>query len=246
MLTAAFSAVTFVIQFQNDEWPLVALFSAWALCGLLIWEVIDYHLRPKPDVRFRKYSHVDKHSVYFKTTTDGKETIEVKSGDFRRLAFTNVAADPSGDASTAKQLSARITVRDVRNTIADAWDGRWADFEEINTPAKKWQSDQIDLPANAKDVVLDVVMRYCGGTVVMGWDNSLSAGLGPRPALRDPKYTVEVCLNAGNMKERGWFFELVNTAESFDLVLLAAESSKVVSLAVRTPRRAGSRTGSVS
>lgn len=191
--------------------------GAVAFVGLTVWREVELYLASAPNVKFIGFDDVNSNPVTFVTRDGDQVTRDVRPADFRRLQFANDVNDPNED-STARKLSAKITVRNRAGDVADCWIGRWSVLKEISDPADKWEADRLDLFANGQQAVLDVVMRYCGTTAMMGWDNSLSAGMGPRPELRDDDYSVEVALRAANMRARTWVFRLESTADSFRMV----------------------------
>lgn len=192
---------------------------------LTLWREVALVLEPKPNVRFRCYSPVNNHPVFFgQWDSEGKPVGEMRPADFRRVAFTNDATDPSGDASIAKYLSAEVIISDMTATQVDRYTGRWANLSEARDPAHKWIADRIDLPPNGQEAILDLIMRFVGTTTAIGWDNSLASGTGRRPELRDAEYEIEVMLRAANMKKKSFYFSVTNTPDVFDVELVSNPS----------------------
>ncbi|MBI4301218.1 MAG: hypothetical protein HY664_01250 [Chloroflexi bacterium] len=216
VLVAAFSfafdyAGGSVAGLEPSQLRIVALITFTIFVVLTLWREIGLWLAPGPAIRFAGLSPTEVPVVRLK---NNQPIGNLCRGYFSRIKLVNKCHDPSGLASEAQRLTAEINVYEAESgRLADSWMGRWADLEEANSPAEKWQADCIDLSPNGQEASLDIGMRFEDDTAFFGWDNSRYSSFEFRNPLTQKCYIVEITLRARNMRAKVMRFWLNNPTE---------------------------------
>jgi hypothetical protein len=233
VIAAAFAAIAVGIDASgagflsasDSSLRLAALVSALVFGGITAWREFDLYVRPRPKVEFVDVSP-DTKPVEITWHDRSGQHKQILKGNFHRIRVENLSLDPSGEGSTARELSAEIELVNVSGILVERWTGRWADLEEADSPGKKWVVDKIDLPPNGQKPTLDIGVNYEGKQGFNRWDNTRYVGDYKANPHLDPVYDIRVTLGANNMRKKELRFRLDNAKDASRLILLRKRRGK--------------------
>ncbi|MCH8814100.1 MAG: hypothetical protein IH957_03240 [Chloroflexi bacterium] len=191
----------------------IAFVALGAFVALTVVREGQIFLDPRPRVEYSGLSPATNPVTIRYQHANGNWKTETKRGSFHRIRVQNRAHDPSGDESVAKDLSARIELRDSGGLV-ESWMGRWSDQKEAEDLGEKWELDRIDLPPNGQEATLDIGVNYVGEPGFFRWDNSRFVGDYNAERRMGSRYEVWVLLKASNMSEREFRFSLESEPDS--------------------------------
>jgi hypothetical protein len=207
ILSAMISATSLALNAFNFKpdipWSWIAFISFLIFVGIIAWGWIDAESRAKQLERSRP-------SIVFSELSPASSILVPikKLGYFTRLNFINNCAYPSGDSSTAHDLSASIQIVGKDGSV-DTWDGRWANTDEPKAYGEIWSLNRLELPANNQRATLDIGFRYEGEKAFIGWDNAHFLNIGPpRVPVKPGQYDLLITIAASNMEQREFVFYL--------------------------------------